>query len=146
MKDLIEAPRHGSVGPSQVRILATAAETGGKLGIVEITSPSLAGPPRHTHANEDEVIAVLDGEIDVWTPDGLTRLRAGESVSVPRGVEHAFRVAGHGPARILAVLTPGGFEGYFQGLLAGQLQMPRDRDAIAELGERFGQVITGGPL
>ncbi|TNC71636.1 cupin domain-containing protein [Rubellimicrobium roseum] len=146
MKDIVERPRRGSVGPSQVSILATAEETGGRLGLVEIISPPLAGPPRHTHANEDEVIAVLDGAIEVWTPAGLTTLGAGESVFVPRGVEHAFRVLGEGPARILAVLTPGGFEGYFQGLLAGQLQMPRDRDAIAALGARFGQVITGGPL
>jgi quercetin dioxygenase-like cupin family protein len=146
MKHFIEQPRRGAVGPSQVNILLTAAESGGAMGLVEITSPPLAGPPRHFHQNEDEAIAVIDGEIEVWTPQGLTRLRAGAAVFVPRGMEHAFRVLGESPARIMAVLTPGGFEGYFAGLLAGNLQMPRDRDAIAELGARHGQVITGGPL
>jgi quercetin dioxygenase-like cupin family protein len=146
MKDLIEQPRRGSVGPSRVNILVTAAESGGAIGVVEITSPPLAGPPRHLHENEDEVIAVLDGIIEVWTPDGTRILEAGEAVFVPRGTEHAFRVLGDCPARILAVLTPGGFEGYFAGLLAGQFVMPRDREAIAELGQRYGQVITGGPL
>jgi quercetin dioxygenase-like cupin family protein len=146
MKDMVEQPRRGSVGPSQVNILLTAAETGGALGMVEITSPPLAGPPRHFHENEDEVLAVIEGEIEVWTPAGLSRLGAGQVAFVPRGVEHAFRVVGDRPARIMAVLTPGGFEGYFAGLLAGQLQMPKDREAIAELGTRFGQVITGGPL
>lgn len=146
MKDLIVEPRRGSVGPSQLNILLTAAETGGALGLVEITSPPLAGPPRHFHEKEDEVIAVLDGEIEVWTPEGLSRLGAGQAVFVPRGVEHAFRVTGDHPARIMAVLTPGGFEGYFAGLLAGQFQMPRDREAVAALGERFGQVVTGGPI
>lgn len=146
MKDLIEEPRRGSVGPSQVNILLTAAETAGALGLVEITSPPLAGPPRHLHENEDEAIAVLDGEIEAWTPEGTRRLAAGEAIFIPRGVEHAFKVVGDHPARIMAVLTPGGFEGYFQGLLADQLVMPRDRDAIAALGQRFGQVVTGGPL
>ena len=146
MKDSIEQPRRGSVGPSQLAILLTAAETGGALGLVEITSPPLSGPPRHLHENEDEAIAVLDGEIEVWTPDGTRRLSAGEAVWVPRRTEHAFRVLGDRPARIVALLTPGGFEGYFAGLLEGGFEMPRDREAVAALGRRFGQVITGAPL
>jgi hypothetical protein len=31
----------------------------------------------------------------------------------PRGVPHAFWNAGDEPARLLEVITPGGFEGYF---------------------------------
>ena len=146
MKDLIEQPRQGQVGPSRVNIILTAAETGGAMGLVEITSPPLGGPPRHLHRNEDEAIAVVEGEIEVWTPEGTRVLRAGEAVFVPRGVEHAFRVVGERPARMMVVVTPGGFEGYFQGLLAANFEMPRDREAANALGERFGQVITGSPM
>lgn len=146
MKDVIERPRQGRVGPSEVNVILTAAETGGALGLVEITSPPLAGPARHHHRNEDEVIAVLDGEIEVWTPEGTSRLVAGQAVFLPRGVDHAFRVVGDRPARVMATLTPGGFEGYFQDLLACQPVMPRDRDVVTALGERYGSVTTGGPL
>ena len=37
----------------------------------------------------------------------------GAAIVKPRGVPHAFWNAGDAPARILEVITPAGFEGYF---------------------------------
>lgn len=42
----------------------------------------------HRHEHEDEMFLVLDGEFDMQFRDRTERVRAGEFVVVPRGVEH----------------------------------------------------------
>ncbi len=44
--------------------------------------------PWHTHANEDEMFLVLEGEFDLEFRDHTVTLRPGEFCVVPRGVEH----------------------------------------------------------
>jgi hypothetical protein len=54
----------------------------------------------------------------------------------PRGVAHAFWNATDEPARLLEVITPGGFETYFEGL-GGILAGPEpDFAALGELAAR----------
>ncbi len=57
-------------------------------------------------------MVVLDGEVSVWIGEQAHRLRAGDTVALPRGVPHAHRVDSR-VARILTVATPGGFERLF---------------------------------
>jgi mannose-6-phosphate isomerase-like protein (cupin superfamily) len=45
--------------------------------------------PWHDHAEADELFLVLEGELVIRFRDGEVRLRAGELVVVPRGVEHS---------------------------------------------------------
>jgi hypothetical protein len=57
----------------------------------------------------------------------------------PRGVPHAFWNATDRPARLLEIISPAGFEGYFAGL--GEIfadQGPPDPGRLAELAERYG--------
>lgn len=42
----------------------------------------------HHHENEDELFLLLHGALSIKLRDGEVRLRAGELVIVPRGVEH----------------------------------------------------------
>lgn len=42
----------------------------------------------HSHANEDELFLVLDGEIEIHFRDRVVTLGPGELCVVPRGVEH----------------------------------------------------------
>jgi len=46
---------------------------------------------------------------------------------VPMGQEHSFRVCDEAPARMLALLTPGGFEKFFREMAAGASACPRTR-------------------
>lgn len=48
------------------------------------------GPPPHVHDDERETFAVVSGTLRIWL-DGTPRdIRAGEHVTVERGVEHRF--------------------------------------------------------
>jgi mannose-6-phosphate isomerase-like protein (cupin superfamily) len=42
----------------------------------------------HSHAEEDELFLVLDGELEMELRDGTVRVRPGEFLVVPHGVEH----------------------------------------------------------
>jgi mannose-6-phosphate isomerase-like protein (cupin superfamily) len=48
------------------------------------------GPPPHVHDDERETFAVVAGTLRIWLDGAPRDLRAGESVTVERGVEHRF--------------------------------------------------------
>ena len=47
----------------------------------------------HAHADTDEAIMVLDGEMEIGLRDRTVTLRPGELFVVPKGVEHITRAA-----------------------------------------------------
>jgi quercetin dioxygenase-like cupin family protein len=90
-------------------IKATAADTGGQFTVVEVTcAPSYQGV-RHIHHNEDEGFWVLDGQLDLEVDGKHIDMHAGDYAFGPRNIPHGFS-AGAAGARVLFILTPGGFE------------------------------------
>ena len=90
---------------------ATSATTGGAFGLVEgHEMPPGFESPYHMHTKEDEAFYVLEGEMAFVC--GGTWMSAGPGTYVfgPRGIPHGFKVTGNGPARMLLLCSPGGFE------------------------------------
>lgn len=128
------------------RTILKTEDTGGALSIVDSVSQPGSGPPRHVHHDADETFVMLSGECQFWL-DGETRFcEPGETMFVPRGTEHTFRVIGNRPSRHLIVLTPGGFEGFFEKMAEGQFAIPQDMAAITEIARRFHLEFSGPPL
>jgi quercetin dioxygenase-like cupin family protein len=136
---------------SLMRIKARAEDTGGALGLVDGSLYKGFGPPLHVHSREDEGLYVLEGQI---------RFRQGEDEFVagpdtwvwgPRGVPHAFRVESE-TARVLVVVSPGGFEHMFEegGAPAGESAEPPiqeyDPDAAIAMSRKFGFEVVGPQL
>ena len=65
------------------------------------------------HANEDEIVYVLDGTYEVSLGDERRTVSAGGCAILPRGIPHGFRNVGQTSGRFLCVVTPGGLEEYF---------------------------------
>lgn len=126
-------------------ILDTRA-TGGALSIVDSWSPPLSGPPRHIHDAEDETFIITAGRMRLWLEGEEQVIGLGETAFIPRGREHAFQITADGPARHLIILTPGGFEGFFADMAAGQYEIPRDMGPVNESAVRHHLRITGPPL
>jgi len=126
-------------------ILSTEA-TGGAMSITDTVSPAGSGPPRHVHHDADETFIVLSGESEFWFEGEGATYGPGETVFVPRGRQHTFRVIGDRPSRHLVILTPGGFEGFFKEMAAGQFRIPEDMDAVNEAAARYNLSFTGPPL
>jgi len=90
-------------------IKATAADTDGRLTIVEVNEPPGAEAPLHVHHREDEAFWILEGEVTLYVGDETIEARAGDFAWGPRGVPHRFTVGPNG-CRMLFLCTPAGFE------------------------------------
>ena len=133
---------------SLIRILASARDTNGEMAGVECIVQRGLEPPPHSHSREDEAVHVLEGEVEFTIGRTKTVAGAGEWVFLPRGVRHSFRVASE-QARLLAMYTPGGIEGFFEALSepaetaeipAGSLSYDSlfDMEYIMHVGRQFG--------
>jgi mannose-6-phosphate isomerase-like protein (cupin superfamily) len=125
----------GSLGSIGVRFMV---ETGGFSLVEHPMPPRALGAPLHRHTREDEYSYVLEGRMGALLGDDIVYAEAGDLVPKPRDQWHTFWNAGEEPCRILEIIAPGGFEGFFAELAeagaAGRLQP----EWVAELGERYG--------
>ena len=112
-------------------------DTGGALSIVEHPFAVGALVPPHIHHLEDEYSIVLEGEIGFRSNDREVVLGPGGYIIKPRGEVHAMWNAGSTPARMIEVISPAGFEGFFRELSDMTAVGAPDPAAIAALGERY---------
>ena len=64
----------------------------------------------HKHLQEDEVVFVHRGEVEVTLGDSILRATAGGTVFIPRGTWIGFRVKGTDTATIVFAFNSPGFE------------------------------------
>jgi quercetin dioxygenase-like cupin family protein len=120
--------------------------SGGVISITDSIGLPGSGPPRHVHHDADETFVMLTGQAQFWLDGTLVQRGAGETVFVPRGKEHTFRVIGKEASRHLVIMTPGGFEGFFAEMASGQCRIPEDMDKIVKIAARYHLTFTGPPL
>lgn len=128
------------------RTILRTEQTGGAMSIVDSLVPVGSGPPRHVHECEDETFVMIAGTCKIWIEGEEILAGPGESIFIPRGKEHSFKVVGDEPSRHLVILTPGGFEGFFAEMAANQFQIPVDMAAIEGSARRHNLTFTGPPL
>ena len=126
----------GSVG---VRFMAWAEETGGGFSLVEHPiPPRTLVAPVHRHSREDEYSFVLEGRMGALLGDDVIYAEAGELAFKPREQWHTFWNPDESPCRILEIISPGGFESFFDEL-ADLMANPDFAPAkMGELGARYG--------
>jgi mannose-6-phosphate isomerase-like protein (cupin superfamily) len=126
----------GSVG---VRFMAWSEETGGGFSLVEHPiPPRTLVAPLHRHTNEDEYSFVLEGRMGALLGDDVIYAAAGELAFKPRHQWHTFWNPDDMPCRILEIISPGGFEHFFDELAAVMDRPDFDPAQMGELGARYG--------
>src|SRR5215210_3462295 len=114
---------------------------GGSLGVVEHTlEPGWLGAPPHKHAREDETSYVLEGKLTVEQEGEVTTAGPGAYIMKPRGIFHTFWNAGTERVRFVEIITPGGFEHYFEELapfLPPQVNEP-DLPNVGAVAQKYG--------
>jgi quercetin dioxygenase-like cupin family protein len=121
-----------------VRFMVSGAQTGGHFALVEHPiRPRALAAPIHTHTDEDEISYVLEGEVGMQIGDRVLRAGPGTLVFKPRGVPHAFWNPGDTPARMLELISPAGFERYFEEAAELYANGARDAELAAELRQRY---------
>jgi mannose-6-phosphate isomerase-like protein (cupin superfamily) len=157
-----EDGKAGFLGSIGARFMIDGDETDQGFSLVEHPmSPRALAAPLHRHTREDEYSYVLQGRMGALLGEEVVEAGPGDLVFKPRNQWHSFWNAGDEPCRILEIIAPAGFEGFFKELadMGGSLQAaPEDLAALSarydlemqpesvpELVERFGLVV-GEPL
>jgi quercetin dioxygenase-like cupin family protein len=112
-------------------------DAGGALSIVEHPFDVGALVPPHVHTLEDEISIVLEGDIGFRSDDQEVVLGPGGYIVKPRGEVHAMWNAGSTPARMIEVISPAGFEGFFRELAGMTAAGPVELPVIAKLAEAY---------
>jgi quercetin dioxygenase-like cupin family protein len=123
-----------------INVLVRGADSDGRVALMHNHPRPGAGPKLHHH-DFDELFYVLDGELTFQLGDERMVRRRGELAFAPRGAVHTFANLSGAPAEQLLVVTPAGFERYFQrraAKIAGVEPPPEALEPIPE-------VTTVGP-
>lgn len=91
----------------------TGAQTNGAFYLCEAIFRPESGSPLHIHHNEDEIIHILEGAIDIRLDGRKLQAEAGGIIHLPKKVPHALQNSQKTPLKILVFAIPGGLEGYF---------------------------------
>ena len=125
------------------------ADTDGLVSVVESHDLAGGGPPLHIHHREDETFQILEGEYE-WTVGGKTFIaHKGTTIFAPRGIAHTYRYLGKAPGRLLCVITPSGFERFFEEISALNPKPQQDIPSVIEIGKEYGlefPPLAGAPL
>ena len=153
----------GFLGSMGVRFMIDGEETGGGFSLVEHPMSAKAlGAPLHRHSREDEYSYVLEGRMGALLGDEVVEGGPGDLIFKPRNQWHSFWNAADEPTRILEIISPAGFERYFEELvdmdgstqatpeqlaeLSGRYGLEVDPESIPQLVERFDLRFPGEPI
>lgn len=115
------------------------SDSGGGFSLVEHPIPPRAlGAPLHRHSHEDEYSYVLEGRVGALLGDEVVIGEVGDLIFKPRGQWHSFWNAGDEPARILEIISPAGFEHYFEELVDMGGPASVTPEALVSLREKYG--------
>jgi mannose-6-phosphate isomerase-like protein (cupin superfamily) len=129
----------GSILALGVRFMVHGSESGGGFSLVEHPLPPHAlAAPLHRHSREDEYSFVLEGRLGADLGGEIVYGEPGDLIFKPRNQWHTFWNAGDQPARILEIISPAGFERYFEELVDLDLQGLPDAAVIGEIASRYG--------
>jgi quercetin dioxygenase-like cupin family protein len=129
--------------PMVIRI--NGRDTGGVVSVVESYDVPGGGPPPHIHRREDETFEVLEGEYE-FTVDGKSFVaRKGATIFAPRGIPHTYRYLSQTPGRLMCVITPAGFEGFFEAIGALTPEQQQDIPRVMTIANQFGLEILPPP-
>ena len=139
-------PNHiPSDGGRQVNVLGIpmvirihGRDTGGVVSTVESHDVPDGGPPPHIHHREDETFQILEGEYEWTVGDKQFVAKKGETIFAPRGIPHTYRYLGKTPGRLMCIITPAGFEGFFEEIGALSPQKQQEIPHVMEIAKQFG--------
>jgi mannose-6-phosphate isomerase-like protein (cupin superfamily) len=129
----------GNLGAVGVRFMIDGDETNDDFSLVEHPiPPRQLAAPLHIHTREDEYSYVLEGRMGALLGDEVVYAEPGDLVFKPRDQWHTFWNAGDTECRILEIISPAGFEKFFDALVDLNAAGPPDPGRLVELAAEYG--------
>jgi quercetin dioxygenase-like cupin family protein len=120
-------------------------DTSSIVSVVESHDVSGGGPPPHIHQREDETFQILEGEYEWMVGDRKFVAPKGATIFAPRGIPHTYRYLGKTPGRLMCVITPSGFEGFFEEIGAMSPHQQQDILGVITVAKKYGLEILPPP-
>ena len=153
----------GFLGSIGVRFMIDGADADQRFSLVEHPmSPRALAAPLHRHNREDEYTFVVEGTVGALLGDDVVIGHPGDLIFKPRNQWHTFWNAGDTNARMLEIISPAGFEKFFEELsdlggvtnvdeqtlteLCRRYELEMRPETVPDLLERFGLVFPGEPI
>ena len=128
-----------------MKCLLSGEQTAGQFCLLENKSGGNTRTPIHVHANDDETVYVIEGELTAVIDGRPRRLAAGESIFLPRGIPHQLVNMSGNPNRYILNGTPALFNRFVEEggheLRADEVvgpPTPEEIERLREASPRFG--------
>lgn len=130
------------VNPNVVKI--SGKDTGGLLSVFEYEGIVKMGPELHMHLHQDETFYVVEGEYLFQVGDEKQTLKAGDTIFLPRKVQHTWlQLSDKG--KLIYLLQPAGqLEDFFKKMNA--FKRPPTTEEIKKVMSETGMQMMGPPL
>lgn len=126
-------------------IKISSLDTDSDLAVFEQTGLTpKGGPPLHIHPFQDEWFYVVDGEYLFQVGDERYQLQKGDTIFLPRNVQHAFIQLTEAGKMIVSYLPAGKMEAFFK--VTNEWTAPPTKEEIAKVFEEHEMKIVGPPL
>lgn len=119
------------------KIQTSSLDTGGAYLVLEVEADPQMGVPLHAHFNEEEHFIVIEGTLQVAVGGEAQNFPAGSSITVGKGVPHAWCNLTDSIVRFMVIFTPGRIEGMFRAVAEKKVE---DVESFAGL---YGTRIIG---
>jgi 3-oxoacyl-[acyl-carrier protein] reductase len=134
---------------NRVRVLAGPGQTGGRLTVLAVDVAKDYVSALHSHEDADKTLCVLGGTLSVFLDGQRRDVGPGTALFIPRGRAHAHGNCSGRRLRLLAHLSPSGFEGFLFGRQTLEerygVESPTYRRLLQELAERYHLRVLGPP-
>ena len=126
-------------------IKISGSDTGGDLAVFEQTglTPN-GGPPLHIHPHQDEWFYVIEGDYHFQVGEEKHSLKAGDTIFLPRNVQHAFVQLTEKGKMIVSYLPAGKMEAFFK--VTGGWASPPSKEEVAKVFAKHEMKVVGPPL
>lgn len=126
-------------------IKISGKDTDGQLAVFEQNGfTPLGGPPLHIHPNQDEWFYIVEGEYIFQVGEEKYKMRKGDTIFLPRNVQHAF-VQLTDKAKVIVSYQPAGkMEEFFKE--TDSWTSPPTKEQVARAFETHDMKVVGAPL
>jgi quercetin dioxygenase-like cupin family protein len=126
-------------------IKISGKDTENDLAVFEQTGLTpYGGPPLHIHPNQDELFYVIEGDYLFQVGDEKYQMTVGDTIFLPRNVQHAFIQLSERGKMIVSYLPAGKMEEFFE--VTDQWTTPPSKEEITKVFTDHDMRIVGPPL
>ena len=126
-------------------IKISSADTNGDLAVFEQSGLTpKGGPPLHIHPFQDEWFFVIEGEYLFQVGDDKYPMKQGDTIFLPRNIQHAFVQLSEKGRMIVSYQPAGKMEDFFK--LTNKWTSPPTKEEIVKIFADHDMKIVGLPL